>query len=257
MTRDQPPRVGLLYPTRGAGEDDFALLAARLHPPVVLETVYLPWPAGVEDLAAMDLPEVTRALTRLGSFEHLQAVLPSLLGARRFDVLAFAVTSASFLVGRRGVERQRAWISSTSGIPAVSTTSAFQAAVRHLGLSRVALASVYHPEISGHFVDRIRETGARVVSRVDDDAGSDRQLAAWGPERIIDLVGRAARPDAEAVLLPETALHTADLTDRLENAAGGVPVLTATQVTLWEALHRIGFRAQTDAAGPLFASSAD
>ena len=41
--------------------------------------------------------------------------------------------------------------------------------------------------------------------------------------------------DAEAVLLPDTALHTVAFLDELEDAVGKT-VLTANQVTMWEAL---------------------
>ena len=42
-------------------------------------------------------------------------------------------------------------------------------------------------------------------------------------------------PGAEAVLVPDTALHTAGFLPELE-AAVGKTVLTANQVTMWEAL---------------------
>ena len=42
-------------------------------------------------------------------------------------------------------------------------------------------------------------------------------------------------PDAEAVLIPDTALHTAGFLTELE-ATVGKTVLTANQVTMWEAL---------------------
>ncbi|NUS94106.1 MAG: decarboxylase, partial [Nocardia sp.] len=73
----------------------------------------------------------------------------------------------------------------------------------------------------------------------------------WGDERIIDLVTRAAHPAAEAVLLPETALHTDHLTPALTEAAG-VPVLTATQVTVWSLFRALGRDPVAVGAGPLF-----
>ena len=42
-------------------------------------------------------------------------------------------------------------------------------------------------------------------------------------------------PDAEAVLIPDTALHTAAFLPELETHVGKT-VLTANQVTMWEAL---------------------
>ncbi|MBF6172195.1 maleate cis-trans isomerase family protein [Nocardia blacklockiae] len=246
-------RVGLLYPTPDSGEDDFLDLAGRLRPPLDVDVVYIPWPDDVDDLAALTLEQVADALRRLGSAAHLERVLPDALAGRQVDVLAFAVTSASFLDGAAGVTEQLRTIRRVTGLPATSTTDAYQRAIRHLSLRTVALASVYDPELSNHFVERVRESGAEIVRRVDASAGSDRALAAWPAERIVDLVRRSAHPDAQAVLLPETALHAAGLTEELERVAG-CPVLTATQVTLWAAARLLDVPATSPAAGPLFAA---
>jgi maleate cis-trans isomerase len=168
--------------------------------------------------------------------------------------VAFAVSSSSFVDGPTGVEDQVRTIRRVTGYPATSTTAAFQQAIRHLALSTVALASVYHPDVSAHFIERVREAGAGVVHRVDAAARSDRELAAWPAERIVDLVRRAAHLRAQAVLLPETALHASRLTADLERAAG-CPVLTATQVTLWASARLMGVPAVSGTGGPLFAAS--
>lgn len=247
------PRVGLLYPTPRAGEDDFLRLAERMRPALDVEVVYIPWPDDAGDLGTLDVGEVIDAVRRLGSAAHLENVLPDALAGRAVDVVAFAVTSASFLDGAAGVARQLDMLRRVTGLPATSTTAAFQEAIRHLSLRTVSLASVYHPAVSEHFVERLRETGLDVVHRVDADAGSDRELAAWPPERIVDLVARAAHPRAQAVLLPETALHASGLTNELERVAG-CPVLTATQVTLWAAAQLVHVRVSCPEAGPLFSA---
>jgi maleate cis-trans isomerase len=55
---------------------------------------------------------------------------------------------------------------------------------------------------------------------------------------VIEFVRANDHVDAEAVLVPDTALHTAAVLDELD-AALGKPVLTANQVSMWEAL-RLG-----------------
>lgn len=244
-------RVGLLYPTQNSGEDDFMDLAAQLTPTLNVEVIYVPWPDDVEDLAMLGVEQVIDAIRRLGSAAHLERVLPGAVDSRGIAVLVFAVTSSSFLDGRAGVEQQLATISHVTGCPATSTTAAFQQAIRHLGLHSVALASVYHPQLSDHFVERVREAGAEVIHRVDAAARSDRELASWRPEQITDLVRQAAHPEAQAVLLPETALHTSRLTAELEQVAGR-PVLTATQVSLWAATQLAAIPVVSNTAGPLF-----
>ncbi|WIX81620.1 decarboxylase [Amycolatopsis carbonis] len=235
-------RLGLLYPTRNAGEDDFLDLAGRLHPPLDLAVHYFAWPSDVDDVGALDLAEVTDAVRCLGSDAHLETALCDL---EPFDAVAFAVTSSSFLTDTR---HQLETLRRLAGAPATSTTAAFQDAIRFLGFDTVSLASVYHPSLSDQFIARL---DADVIHRVDASAGSDRELAAWPAERIVDLVARAAHPAAQAVLLPETALHANRLTADLERAAG-CPVLTATQVTLWAAARLVGAQPTAEGAGPLF-----
>ncbi|MEV4730081.1 decarboxylase [Saccharopolyspora sp. NPDC049426] len=241
-------RFALLYPTPEAAEDDFIDIAARCSPPAELVPVHFPWPEGAEDLTVLGTEQTYAAVRTLGSDTHLQQVIHALHG---FDVAIFAVTSASFLHGEHGVDHQLDTLRRLTGLPTVSTTSAFQHAVRHLGLTRVALASVYHPSASDHFIQRLAEAGVTTVSRVDADASSDRELADWTSTQIDALVQACLHDQAQAVVLPETALHTAAIAERLDETAGR-PVLTATQVSIWAAYDTIARRPRTTNAGVLF-----
>ncbi|WP_146082041.1 hypothetical protein [Pseudoclavibacter sp. Z016] len=163
----------LLYPTPDSGEDDFVELARRSVPPAQVRPTYFPWPTDVEDLATLGTADRYDAVRRLGSEEHLRAVLPPLMGAEtRPNVSMFGVTSASFMQGRDGAADQLRTLAEITGVPVTSTTVAFQRALVHLGISRVSLASIYHPIGSDHFVDRLRDAEVRAVGRVDVDAGS-------------------------------------------------------------------------------------
>ena len=59
------------------------------------------------------------------------------------------------------------------------------------------------------------------------------------PSQVLAMVQAADHPDAEAVLVPDTAMHTMDFIDQLESAVGKT-VLTANQVTVWKGLQLIG-----------------
>ena len=61
------------------------------------------------------------------------------------------------------------------------------------------------------------------------------EVGTWGREEVLHLARAGDHPDAQAVLLPDTALHTAAYLTELE-AELGKPVLTANQVTVWEGL---------------------
>jgi maleate cis-trans isomerase len=61
----------------------------------------------------------------------------------------------------------------------------------------------------------------------------------------------ADHPQAEALLLPDTALHTAAHIPALEKDLGK-PVLTANQVTVWEGLRLADRRVNAPELGVLF-----
>ncbi len=247
-------RFGALFPTANADVEDFRRLLGRVSPRAGLEVVELRWPPGVaEDLADMSDDRLTEAAAGLGDPALLATALDGSVG--RFEAVALAVTSASFLRSAHDHGRQLATLARVARCRATTTLRGFQDAVRHLGVTRVGVASVYPSHFTDEFIAHLGETDAAVVHRVDANARTDHDLARWGDERIIDLVARAVHPEAEVVLLPETALHTDHLTAALAEAAG-VPVLTATQVTIWSLCRALGCAPAAAGAGPLFGAAA-
>ena len=77
------------------------------------------------------------------------------------------------------------------------------------------------------------------------------EVGTWGKEEVLALARGGDHPEAEAVLLPDTALHTAAWIQELE-AALGKPVLTANQVTVWEGLRLLEKPVRCPALGKLF-----
>ena len=248
------PQFGLVFPTANADTRDFDDLAERISPPCRLTALNLPWPPGTADrLASMTDTDLVATVAALGSPDHLRRSLRT--GGDELDMLALAVTSASFLVDPDGQQRQIDVLAEVGGCPATTTTRAFQDATVFCGFRAVAVASVYPPVFTDAFVARLAEVGVETVSRVDANARTDADLAAWDPERIAALVADTVSTgvDAEAVVLPETALHTHGHYDLLVDAAGGRPVLTALHVTLWSLYRHLGLTPTAPGAGPLFA----
>jgi len=70
-------------------------------------------------------------------------------------------------------------------------------------------------------------------------------------EQVVAMVKAADVPEAEAVLVPDTAMHSLMWLDDLETTVGK-PVLTANQVSVWEGLRIAGGPTQFDGLGALF-----
>jgi maleate cis-trans isomerase len=244
------PRIGLLYPTRDCGEDDFAALCHRLDPAIDVDFAYVAWGAGVGRVDELDAAGKTAAVRELGAPERLTTAAEDF--ATIPDVVSWACSSCSFTRGLDGARAQAEALTAHLGVPASSTSLAYLAALGHLGIDRVALASVYHPDLTAVFARFLAEAGVETVHAISADAASDRALAAWDGRRITDLVVAADHGGAQAVLLPETALHTTPLLAELEDRLGK-PVLTATAVTVRDALDRAGASPERAGLGVLFA----
>jgi len=72
-------------------------------------------------------------------------------------------------------------------------------------------------------------------------------------ERVLAVAAEGDHLDAEALLLPDTALHTMAWLDELEWRLGK-PVLTANQVSIWQGMRLAGDRTARTGLGYLFAN---
>ncbi|CAM5681491.1 Decarboxylase OS=Streptomyces alboniger OX=132473 GN=CP975_12680 PE=4 SV=1 [Streptomyces alboniger] len=165
--------------------------------------------------------------------------------------MVWACTSGSFVFGWDGAHDQVRDLAVTAGLPASSTSFAFAHAVREVGAVRVAVAATYPDDVAGHFSAFLKSAGAEVVSVRGSGIITAAEVGTWGREQVLALARGGDHPDAQAVLLPDTALHTAAHVRDLE-AALGKPVLTANQVTVWEALRLAERRVNAPELGTLF-----
>jgi len=155
------------------------------------------------------------------------------------DCVFWACTSGSFIVGRSGAEAQAAALSEATGVPASSTSLAFVAALEALGLERVSVLATYPEPASRAFVAFLAEFGVEVASLDWLGAPSGWDAAALDEGLVLDKAREVAVEAAQALLVPDTAMPTLHLVERLE-AAAGRPVLTANAVTLWQAMKLAG-----------------
>lgn len=234
--------VVMLYPGHSA-EDEFPALEQ------MIDGVGLPvvqtWEGPTEHGVA--------ALRTLG--EEAQLV-PAATEARRHhpDAVMWACTSGSFVFGSRGVREQAAWMSRAAGVPASSASIAFLEALRHLGLNRVSVAATYPEEVTRHFTGLLADDGVDVCAVTSGDIPTGEDAGLLDDEQVAGLVDVGGHPDeAEAVLVPDTALHTVRLITRWE-AELGRPVLTANQVSAWHGLRLAGWRGRAENLGALFDS---
>jgi len=222
-------RIGIIYPLHGA-EDDYVRMADMLVPPVQVHVVHT---------EAVDVHTVEMCLGT-GSREHLLAGAEELRN-HGVDVCMWACTSGSFVYGLEGAQQQAQQVADSLGMPASSTSLAFVSACRALGLTRVAVASTYPEALAGEFRAFLAEGGIEVVHLGCLGIWSGAEVGRVGRKQVLTFALENDHPGAQAMLIPDTALHTVAFLSEIE-AHVGKTVLTANQVTMWEALrltHRL------------------
>jgi maleate cis-trans isomerase len=136
-------------------------------------------------------------------------------------------------------------------VPATSTSLAFVEAARALGIRRVSVGATYPAEEAELFVEFLEQAGIGVLALdsagIDDGSGG----ALLTDDQVVELAVGVRQPGADAILLPDTALRTMRLLERLELATG-VTVLTANQVTIREGLRLAGALTPQQGLGSLF-----
>ncbi|MGW0913305.1 maleate cis-trans isomerase family protein [Streptomyces sp. NPDC002784] len=232
--------LGFLYPGHSA-EDDYPRIEQLLGSDIRVDLVHTD--IG-EDAHRVD------ALREMGSADRLAAGVEHLrlTGA---EAVVWACTSGSFVYGWEGAHEQVRTLALAAGMPASSTSFAFVHALAELGLRRVAVGATYPDDVTDLFAGFLRAGGAEVVSVRGSGIVTAAEVGQWGEEEVLALARRADHEAAEAVLLPDTALHTVALIPALEKELSK-PVLTANQVTVWEALRLTDRRVNAPALGSLF-----
>ncbi|GAA4997154.1 decarboxylase [Streptomyces sp. NPDC005813] len=232
--------LGFLYPGHSA-EDDYPRMEQLLGSDIRLALVHTD--IG-EDAHRVD------ALLEMGSEARLAAGVEELRlsGA---EAVVWACTSASFVYGWQGAHDQVRALARAAGLPASSTSFGFAHAAGEVGAHRVAVGATYPDDVAALFAAFLKDAGVEVVGVRGSGVVTAAEVGTWGPDQVLAMARAADHPDAEAVLLPDTALHTASHIPALEEALGK-PVLTANQVTVWEALRLADRRVNAPDLGTLF-----
>ncbi|MBF6080956.1 maleate cis-trans isomerase [Nocardia cyriacigeorgica] len=234
------PTVGFIYPDHAA-EDDYPLAAAALGVRLEVAHVYGTDLHAVPELLDLGSPDKLRRGARL-------------LAWHRPAALVWACTSGSFVFGPEGAREQVRELSAYAGVPASSTSIAFVEAARALEVSTVAVAASYPGEVARLFVDFLADAGITVVAMSSAGIDTAAEVGTLTAEQVREFAVRNDHPEAQALLIPDTAMHTLGVLPELE-AALGKPVLTANQVTVWEGLRLSGIAREHTGFGALFTSA--
>ena len=163
-------------------------------------------------------------------------------------VVVLAHTASSYVAGFANEQALVDRLAALTGTTVISAAGAVRAALLHLGVKKLALATPYPDSISVLGKTWWQAAGFELVGY--------RRLE--GVTNIYDETEERARslalgtdvPTADAVLISGTGLPTAGVLDTLERELGK-PVLSSNQAFLWRALRAAGVRTPVRGFGRL------
>lgn len=173
---------------------------------------------------------------------------------RGLDAVAYGCTSGATVIGPGRVEAlvQMAH----PGVPVTNPLSAVIAAMKDLGLSRIAMVTPYVDEIARPMREALDAHGIQTVSEL-----SFGQKEEWTVARITEASTRrailqaAGAPGVEAVFTSCTNLRTFGILESVE-AELGLPVVSSNSALLWHLLKIAGHPARGWGPGRLFGGTA-
>jgi maleate cis-trans isomerase len=226
MPAERRCRLGFLYPPCGA-EDELYLYGEQAASNITV-TLIGTRIFGDDDEHAVD------HLKHTGRLDNLRRSA-AILGRLNPAVILWACTSGSFIDGLDHAKAQAAAVSEAAGCPGSSTSLAFATACSHLGVSKVAVLASYPEATSEAFTRFLAECGLSVTAMRWLSIPSGPAAAEIGTVNLLAMASAMSLGGAEALLIPDTAIPAWAVIAPLEDQLA-IPILTANQVTLWEAL---------------------
>jgi maleate isomerase len=166
------------------------------------------------------------------------------------DVIILGATAPSFLKGL-GYDREVSErITKVTGKPATTTSTALLEAMKALNVTRIALGSAYSPQVNDICANFLEANGVKVVSKDGLNVIDNLQIGRLDVQTAYELGKKVDHPDAQAIVLACTNWKSMAIIEQLEQALGK-PVLSTTQVSIWGALRKIGYKGSIAGYGKL------
>lgn len=169
-----------------------------------------------------------------------------LLAKKKVDRIALSGVPVASALGRKRMREILAEGQARTGLPCDTDLEAHIAALRHLGATRIALATRWPESVNGVLTRYLAEAGIEVIacrSRARTLDQNKHSSAAADHELALELGGQVLRetPGAQALLMPGGLWYAIYAAPLLE-AQYGRPVLLNILSTTWAALHAAGSR---------------
>ncbi len=162
-----------------------------------------------------------------------------LLASANVEVILFCLTAASFHKGLDYDADLKRRIEDHSGKPALTAARTIIDALNVLGVSRIALATPFVPEVTEASRRFLVDNGFDVVAAEGLAYVDNCSIALIDPETVRDLMRRVDSDAAEAIVVPGGNMACLSIAEAMEEELGK-PVVTTNQAGIWALLRHLG-----------------
>ncbi len=195
------------------------------------------------------IPDSITSETLLAQKELLAPAAASLLPDGSLDVVCYACTSGSLVIGQDRVHAEL-----NKGAPNAKATSLITGVIRALnavGAKKLAVGTPYLTEVNDRETAYLEEAGFEVLSMTGLNLEKDSDMVRVSPAFLFDYAVSLDRPDADAVFISCGALRMLDVVDDIEQRIGK-PVIASNQAMIWDTLRLSGIDDRIEGYGDLF-----
>lgn len=194
------------------------------------------------------IPDSITSETLMAQAELLEPAAASLLPDGSLDVVCYACTSGSLVIGQERVHTEL-----NKGAPDARATSLIAGVIRALktvGARKLAVGTPYLTEVNDKETVYLEQAGFEVLSMTGLDIEKDSDMVRVTPDFLFEYAVALDQPDADAVFLSCGALRTLDVVDEIEQRIGK-PVIASNQAMLWDTLRLAGIDDRIEGIGTL------
>lgn len=171
------------------------------------------------------------------------------------QVISLMGTSISFYRGAAFTESLRAAMQDATGVPCTTMSHAILAALRQLGIKRVAVATSYIDELNARLVDHLNTAGFTVTAIRGLSITAVKDVGQVPTRALVELSESVYREDtsADGVFISCGGLLTLEAIRQLEDRLG-LPVTASSPAGFWDVVRLGGWDASSPGFGRLFAA---
>lgn len=175
------------------------------------------------------------------------------LATAKVDLIVQCGAPGTFLRGVGHDEEVCSQIEEATGIPAITMMAAQMDALKALGATSIAIATVYSDEVNAKMGEYMEALGFKVASMVGLQIHDPYDASRHDADSAYALGKEAFKKagSADAILISCGTYRTFEILPWLEMDMG-VPVVSSNQATLWRALRAVGLKDQIPNLGKLW-----